>query len=69
MARIAILIFVALGLGSCSSAMDYASSVSDRGAYRISGAITPKAERQRLIKSLEKMTHHYDKAIREIEAR
>ncbi len=70
MKHFGILLLVATGLGSCSSAMDYTSSISEQEVFRIGKSVTPVKERARLIKSLTKANHHhYAKAIDEIEAR
>ena len=68
--RFGILLLVSFGLGACSSAMDYTSSIGDNEALRIGSAITPTEERNRLIEMLNKVKiDHHAKAIDEIEAR
>ena len=63
-------VLVGGGLGGCTSAMDYTSSIGDREALRIGSAITPMDERNNLIKMLNqvKQTHRLE-ALAEIEAR
>ncbi len=70
MKHFGILLLVATGLGSCSSAMDYSSSIGEREALRIGKTVTPVQERTRLIKSLTKANRdHHAKALDEIAAR
>lgn len=58
------------GLGACSSAMDYTSSIGNREAFRIGRAVTPVEERDRLIEMLTKVQkNHRAQAIHEIETR
>ena len=65
-----ILLVVAIGLGSCSSAMDNVSSIGDREALKIGKSVTPPGERARLIKALRRMNrNHHAKALHEIAAR
>ncbi len=70
MKHFGILLLVAVGLGSCSSAMDYSSSISEQEVFRIGKSVTPVHERARLIKSLTKANRdHHATALDEIEAR
>lgn len=70
MKHLGILLLVAVGLGSCSSAMDYSSSISNREALKIGNSVTPPSERARLIEVLRGMNrNHHAKALDEIAAR
>lgn len=74
MKRFGILLIVALGvgsgLGSCTSAMDYTSSIGDQEALSLGRSITPAEESNRLIAMLTRMKlGHHRWAIDEIEGR
>ncbi|MCP4933120.1 MAG: hypothetical protein GY927_02710 [bacterium] len=60
----------AIGLGSCRSAMDYSSSISEQEIFRIGKLVTPVQERTRLIKQLTKANRdHHARAFDEIAVR
>ena len=68
--HVGVLLLVATGLGACSSAMDYSTSISDKEAYRIGKSITSEEERVRLISMLNKVKRdHHAKALDEIATR